>query len=93
MIRRAPSATKRDPKAAFHTAEALVHQASSMRGALAVRATMDVHRQAVWISGRCTAQQGHGIRHQTCLAQLAHDIARAVEVGDDPVQRRLRLRL
>ena len=46
---------------------------------------MDGHRPAVWLSDRDTAQQGHGVAHQTCLAHLARDVAYAVEVSDDPV--------
>ena len=44
---------------------------------------MDGHRPAFWTSDRCGAQQGHGERHQTCLAHLARDIAYALEARDD----------
>ena len=53
-------------------------------GRLVVRAMMDGHRPAVWLSDRYTAQQGHAAEHQTCLAHLARDVAYAVEVSDDP---------
>lgn len=75
----------------FRSAEAVVHQASPTRGACVVRAMMDGHRPAVWISDRYTAQQGHGIAHQTCLAHLARDVAYAVETSDDSVPWRLQL--
>jgi transposase len=52
----------------FHSAEAVVHQASPTRGAVVVREMMDGHRPAVWISDRYTAQQGHAVAHQTCVA-------------------------
>jgi transposase len=52
---------------------------------------MDGHRPAVWLSDRSTAQQGHGLAHQTCLAHLARDVAYAVEVSDDQVPFRLQL--
>ncbi len=52
---------------------------------------MDGHRPSVWLSDRYTAQQGHGERHQTCLAHLARYVACAVEVSDDPVPQRLQL--
>src|ERR671916_1690619 len=52
---------------------------------------MDGHRPAVWLSDRYTAQQGHGVAHQTCLAHLARDVAYAVEVSEDPVPWRLQL--
>jgi transposase len=69
----------------FRSADAVVHQASPTRAASVVRAMMDGHRPAVWLSDRYTAQQGHGLAHQTCLAHLARDVAYAVEVSDDPV--------
>ena len=75
----------------FHSAEAVVHQASPTRGAVVVREMMDGHRPAVWISDRYTAQQGHAVSHQTCLAHLARDVAYAVETSDDPVPWRLQL--
>src|SRR6195952_2354875 len=75
----------------FHSAQAVVHAASPTRGAVVVRAMMDGHRPAVWISDRYTAQQGHADEHQTCLAHLARDVAYAVEVSDDPVPWRLQL--
>ena len=40
----------------FHSAEAVVHQASPTRGAVVVREMMDGHRPAVWISDRYTAR-------------------------------------
>jgi len=75
----------------FRSEDAVVHQASPTRGACVVREMMDGHRPAVWISDRYTAQQGHGLVHQTCLAHLARDVAYAVEVSDDPVPWRLQL--
>jgi transposase len=75
----------------FHSPEAVVHQAALTRGACVVRAMMEGHRPAVWLSDRYTAQQGHGDAHQTCLAHLARDIAYAVEVSEDPVPWRLQL--
>ena len=75
----------------FHSAHAVVHTASSTRGAIVVREMMDGHRPAVWISDRYSAQQGHAAAHQTCLAHLARDVAYAVETSDDPVPWRLQL--
>jgi transposase len=75
----------------FRSADAVVHHAAPTRGAMVVRAMMDGHRPAVWLSDRYTAQQGHGVSHQTCLAHLARDIAYAVEVSEDPVPLRLQL--
>ena len=75
----------------FRSGEAVVHTASPTRGAVVAREMMDGHRPAVWISDRYTAQQGHGVRHQTCLAHLARDVAYAVEIAADPVPLRLQL--
>jgi transposase len=75
----------------FHSPQAVVHQAALTRGASVVRAMMGGHRPAVWLSDRYTAQQGHGIAHQTCLAHLARDVAYAVEVSEDRVPWRLQL--
>jgi transposase len=75
----------------FHSPEAVLHHASPTRAASVVREMMDGHRPAVWLSDRYTAQQGHGVSHQTCLAHLARDVAYAVEVSEDPVPWRLQL--
>src|ERR671916_1176795 len=52
---------------------------------------MDGHRPAVWLSDRYSAQQGHGLAQQTCLAHLARDVAYVLEASDDPVPFRLKL--
>jgi transposase len=75
----------------FRSREAVVHHASPTRAASVVRTMMDGHRPTVWLSDRYTAQQGHGVSHQTCLAHLARDVAYAVEASDDPVPFRLQL--
>ena len=49
------------------------------------------HQPEVWLSDRYSAQQGHGLAQQTCLAHLARDVAYALEVSDDPVPFRLKL--
>jgi transposase len=67
------------------------HQAAFSRAAQVVRDVMGGHRPAFWTSDRYSAQQGHGERHQTCLAHLARDIAYALEVSDDPAPLRLKL--
>ena len=52
---------------------------------------MDGRVPEVWISDRYSAQQSHGIRHQTCLAQLARDTAFALEHGSDDLPFRFKL--
>jgi len=66
----------------------LYHEAAELIGrrwtGAIVRAMMDGHRPAVWLSDRYSAQQGHGLAQQTCLAHLACDVAYALEASDDP---------
>ena len=68
-----------------------MHRAAPTRAASVVHAMMDGHRPAVWLSDRYSAQQGHGLAQQTCLAHLARDAAYAVEASDDPVPFRPKL--
>ena len=75
----------------FRCRDAVVHQVAPTRAASVVRAMMDGHRPAVWLSDRYSAQQGHGLAQQTCLAHLARDVAYALEASDDPVPFRLKL--
>jgi transposase len=73
------------------SAQAVLHTASPTCSAVVAGEMMDGHRPAVWISDCYTAQEGHAAEHQTCLAQLARDIAYVVEGSDDPVPSRLQL--
>jgi len=75
----------------FRSSEAVVHRAAETRGAVVVRELMDGHRPQVWCSDRYSAQQGHGVAHQTCLAHLARDVAYADEASEDMLPSRLRL--
>lgn len=75
----------------FCSSEAVVHRAATTRGAIVVRDMMDGHRPQVWCSDRYSAQQGHGMAHQTCLAHLARDVAYVDEASDDMLPSRLRL--
>ncbi len=73
----------------FRCEDAVVHHAAPSRAAAVVGEVMAGHRPAVWISDRYSAQQGHGERHQTCLAHLARDVAYAVEASEDLIPLRL----
>jgi len=75
----------------FRSSEAIVHRAALTRGAVVVRDLMDGHRPQVWCSDRYSAQQGHGVAHQTCLAHLARDVAYVDEASQDMLPSRLRL--
>jgi transposase len=52
---------------------------------------MGESRPKLWLSDGYSAQQGHGERHQTCLAHLARDVAYAVQASCDMVPFRLKL--
>lgn len=73
----------------FCSAEAIVHTADFTRAGQVVRDTMNGHRPEVWISDRYTAQQGHGLRHQTCLAHLDRKARFVAEHGSDLIGMRL----
>ena len=75
----------------FHCKDAVVHQPDYSRGARVVAETMAGHIPTVWISDRYSAQQKHGVRHQTCLAHLARDTAFALEHGADDLPLRFKL--
>ena len=75
----------------FRCTAAVVHHAAPTRAASVVDAMMAGHQPAVWLSDRYSAQQGHGLAQQTCLAHLARDVAYALEASDDPVPFRLKL--
>lgn len=75
----------------FHCKDAVVHQPDYSRAARVVVETMDGHVPEVWISDRYSAQQSHGMRHQTCLAHLARDTAFAMEHGSDDLPWRFKL--
>jgi transposase len=75
----------------FHCKDAVVHQPDYSRAARVVDAMMAGHVPEVWISDRYSAQQKHGVRHQTCLAHLARDTAFAQEHGSDELPLRFKL--
>ena len=75
----------------FHCQDAVVHQPDYSRAARVVDAMMAGHVPEVWISDRYSAQQKHGVRHQTCLAHLARDTAFAQEHGSDELPLRFKL--
>jgi len=75
----------------FRCTAAVVHHAAPTRAASVVHAMMAGHQPAVWLSDRYSAQQGHGVAQQRCLAHLARDVAYALEASDDPVPFRLKL--
>ena len=75
----------------FRCPDAVVHHAAPTRAAAVVQAMMGGHKPQVWLSDRYSAQQGHGLVQQTCLAHLARDVAYALEASSDPIPYRLKL--
>src|SRR5471030_1380660 len=75
----------------FHCKDAVVHQPDYSRAARVVDEMMAGHVPEVWVSDRYSAQQTHGVRHQTCLAHLARDTAFAFEHGSDDLPLRFKL--
>lgn len=73
----------------FCSPDAVVHTADFSRAAQVVHDTMAGHRPEVWISDRYSAQQGHGQRHQTCLAHLDRKARFVAEHGSDLIGMRL----
>ncbi|MCP4331673.1 MAG: IS66 family transposase [Gammaproteobacteria bacterium] len=75
----------------FRSSDVVLHEAAFSRGAQVVRDVMGGHRPRFWTSDRYSAQQNHADHHQTCLAHLARDIARVMEVGNEAIGLRLKL--
>ena len=73
----------------FCSSDAVVHTAAFSRAAQVVHDIMVGHRPEVWISDRYAAQQGHGQRHQTCLAHLDRKARFVAEHGSDLIGMRL----
>ena len=70
--------------------DAVVHHADYTRSGEVIRELMDGHRPDYWLSDRYAAQQNHGKQHQTCLAHLARDLARVLQVGDQKFAKKLK---
>ena len=75
----------------FRAEDVVFHEMAFSRGAQVVRDVMEGHRPAYWLSDRYSAQQGHGLNHQTCLAHLARDAAWVMEAGDERIGLGLKL--
>jgi transposase len=73
----------------FCSPQAVVHTAAFSRAAQVVHDMMAGNRPEVWISDRYSAQQGHGMRHQTCLAHLDRKARFVAEHGSDLIGMRL----
>ena len=70
--------------------DGVVHHADYPRTGEVIEEIMDAHRPEYWLSDRSGAQENHGKHHQSCLAHLARDLARVLQVGDHKVATKLR---
>ena len=70
--------------------DGVVHHADYTRTGEVIEEIMDAHRPEYWLSDRSGAQENHGKHHQSCLAHLARDLARVLQVGDHKVATKLR---
>lgn len=70
--------------------QAIVHHADYTRKASVIDEVMGDHVPQFWTSDRYAGQQRRGLQHQTCLAHLARDVARVLEVGDERIGLRLK---
>jgi transposase len=75
----------------FCSKQAIVHTVDFTRAGAVVREVMGGHEPQVWISDRYSAQQGHGLHQQTCLAHLARDVEYAHQASEDQAPLRLKL--
>lgn len=75
----------------FLSKQVVVHEAQLSRAAQVVRDVMGEHRPKIWLSDGYSAQQKHGVHHQTCLAHLARDVAYGLEASEDDLPFRLKL--
>lgn len=75
----------------FRSNDVVLHEMAFSRGAQVVRDVMDGHRPRFWLSDRYSAQQGHAEQHQTCLAHLARDAARVLQLGCERIGLSLKL--
>lgn len=74
----------------FQNAALCLHVIRPSRGAVVPAAVLAGHRPAVWVSDLFTAQRGHGLDWQICLAHQLRDLQFAIEAGDDIFAPRLK---
>lgn len=64
------------------SATAVSHRIADTRGAKVVTEFLAGARPEVWVSDRYSAQRGHGVEHQVCLAHVLRDTQYAIDTGD-----------
>src|SRR3954463_11008421 len=66
----------------FQNAEVVIHVVRRSRGAGVIAEVMAGHRPAIWVSDLYSAQRGHAVAWQICLAHQLRDCRYAAEAGD-----------
>lgn len=66
----------------FHNAQYCLHVIRNSRGANVVKEVMAGHIPKFWASDLYSAQKGHGVRWQICLAHQLRDCQYAIDGGD-----------
>ena len=64
------------------SATAVSHRIADTRGAKVITEFLAGARPEVWVSDRYSAQRGHGVEHQVCLAHVLRDTQYAIDTGD-----------
>ncbi len=74
----------------FQNSALCLHVIRPSRAAAVPEAVLAGHRPAVWVSDLFTAQRGHGVDWQICLAHQLRDLQFAIDAGDDIFAPRLK---
>jgi transposase len=77
----------------FQNNEVVIHVIRNSRAADVVGEVMDGHRPALWVSDLYTAQQGHSVDWQICLAHQLRDCQFAIDAGDTIFAPRMKMLL
>jgi transposase len=77
----------------FQNNEVVIHVIRNSRAAGVVSEVMDGHRPALWVSDLYSAQQGHSVDWQICLAHQLRDCQFAIDAGDTIFAPRMKMLL
>jgi transposase len=77
----------------FQNNEVVIHVIRNSRAAGVVSEVMDGHRPALWVSDLYSAQQGHSVGWQICLAHQLRDCQFAIDAGDTIFAPRMKMLL
>jgi transposase len=77
----------------FQNNEVVIHVIRNSRAAGVVGEVMDGHRPALWVSDLYSAQQGHSVDWQICLAHQLRDCQFAIDAGDTIFAPRMKMLL